>query len=233
MNPPVRLVPGLGLDASAWQPTLAALPTAVREGAQVLELPGFGRRHQGGGLEPPTMAVLVERHLEEHVAARPTVLVGHSASCHLLAHAAARRPDLVAGLVLVGPTTDPRAASWPRLAGRWLATVRHERLGQVPSLLRQYAGTGPRAMYLVMAAARRDDVRVPLRRARCPVLIVRGKHDRICVSDWAEALAAADSGGTVPPARAVTLPTGAHMVPLTHGRLVAALLTEFVSDLPA
>jgi pimeloyl-ACP methyl ester carboxylesterase len=52
------------------------------------------------------------------------VLLGHSASCQIVVQAAVRDPHRVTALVLVGPTTDPRARSWLGLAGRWLRTAR-------------------------------------------------------------------------------------------------------------
>lgn len=226
MTPSLRLVPGLGLDAAAWRPTLAALPRRLREDVAAVELPGYGRRAlRGADLTPPALAdVLVGTGLLD----RGSVLVGHSASCEVVVHVARRRPDLVAGLVLVGPTTDPRAASWPALAGRWLATARHERPGQVPALLRQYLRTGPVTMARAMEAARRDDVRRPLAEAACPVLVVRGRRDRICPADWARFLASTSGHAA---SRAVTLPQGGHMVPLTHGPLVALVLEDFVGAL--
>lgn len=171
---------------------------------------------------------MAEVVLANHVPVdRRVLLVGHSAGCQVVVHAARRRPDAVAGLVLVGPTTDPRAASWPALAGRWLATARHEPPGQVPTLVRQYARTGPATMAQTMAAARRDDVRLPLGCVRCPVLVVRGPHDRICPVDWASGLAS--TAGHL--ARSVTLEAGSHMVPLTHGPRLAEVLEEFASTL--
>jgi len=117
---------------------------------------------------------------------------------------------MVVGLVLVGPTTDPRAATWPRLAWRWLATAAHETPRQVPSLVRQYRRTGLRHMLRVMDAARHDRIDHTLGRVRCPVQVIRGRHDRIAPEDWCLGLAPS-----------VTLARGGHMVPITDGDLVA------------
>jgi pimeloyl-ACP methyl ester carboxylesterase len=61
-----------------------------------------------------------------------------------------------------------------------------------------------------------------------PVLVVRGPHDRVCPADWSEAVAQRGGAGS----RAVTLSQGAHMVPYTHGELVAALVNELLDALP-
>jgi pimeloyl-ACP methyl ester carboxylesterase len=180
--PPVfRLVPGLGLDEAAWRPTLESLPPAWRRDLDVALLPGYGERAtRAADLRPAALAeVLLDRWCPSD---GTVVLAGHSASCQIVAEAARRRPDRVAGLVLVGPTTDPRARSWSSLARRWLATARHESVGELPTLVRQYARTGLWTMARAMDAARRDDVRESVGGSRCPVLVVRGSRDRICRS---------------------------------------------------
>lgn len=211
---PLVCVPGLGLDPAAWAPTLASLPETD---ARVVVLPGYGLRpSRSDDLRPDLLAArLVDRLVD---LPSPVVLAGHSASCQLVVGAAASAPQLVSGLVLIGPTTDPRAASWPGLAHRWLRTACWERPGQIPYLARTYRRTGLGSMARTMAAARRDDVRQGIGAVRCPVLVVRGRHDRICPDDWARALASIAPAGS----RALALARGAHMVPLTHGDLVAA-----------
>jgi pimeloyl-ACP methyl ester carboxylesterase len=212
---PPRLwcVPGLGLEAGAWAPTLDALPGYD---ARVVPLPGFGRRPAAADdVRPGALGERLADLLDD--LRPPVVLAGHSASCQVVAEAAARAPGRVAALVLVGPTTDPRAASWPRLAARWLRTACWEDPGQVPFLVSSYRRTGLVRMLRTMDVARHEDLRPALLEARCPVLVVRGRHDRICPADWA-----ADVAASAPPdSRAVTLRAGGHMVPLTCGELVA------------
>lgn len=219
----LRLVPGLGLDTAAWRPTLDALTTAPPD-VGVVELPGYGRpATRAADLSPAALSADV---LESHDGTRRMVLVGHSASCQVVVRAAERWPELVAGLVLVGPTTDPRAQTWPALVRRWLATARHEPPGQVPTLLRQYSRTRPATMARAMEAARHDDVRDGLRAIDCPLLVIRGRHDRICPDDWAAGLAALTRD---PRSRSATLADGGHMVPLTHGRLVGSAIDRFLT----
>ncbi|MBC2960133.1 alpha/beta fold hydrolase [Nocardioides deserti] len=213
-------MPGLGLRPTAWETTYAALPG--RRTRTVL-LPGYGERpSRGDRLDPAALGRrLVERLRPED---GRVVLLGHSAGAQVVAHAAAAAPERVAGLVLVGPSTDPRARSWPALAERWLRTARFERPGQVPFLLWSYPRTGLLHIARTMDTARRDDVVATLARVRCPVLVLRGRHDRICPVDWAERVAAAGPAGS----RVETLPVGAHMVPLTHGPQVAAAVAAYL-----
>jgi pimeloyl-ACP methyl ester carboxylesterase len=221
VGPPIRLVPGLGLDSAAWHPTLRSLGRDL-EDTTVVELPGYGRRaSRDTDLRPASLAACLVNHCPS---GRPVLLVGHSASCQVVVHAAAQHAG-VAGLLLVGPTTDPRADSWAGLARRWLTTARHEPPGQVPSLVRQYAQTGLISMARAMEAARHDDVLRVLTAIPCPVLVLRGTHDRICPPDWAGRLVA----GRDRRSETVTLPVGGHMLPLTHGPATADVLRRFAA----
>ena len=222
MPPAVLFVPGLGLGAEAWHPTVTALSGAAGE---VALLPAFGSRPEPkDALTPAALGdVLADRWLADRQS--PAVLVGHSASCQLVARAAAARPDAVSALVLVGPTTDPRARSWPALVQMWLRTAAHETPRQVPMLLRLYSRNGLGHMLRAMDAARSNDIRQSLAALDCPVLVVRGPHDRICPEEWAQHLASLGAAGS----RAVNLRAGAHMVPITHGPDLAEAITRFVA----
>ncbi len=216
------LVPGLGLGPESWAPTLKVW--GHNRASLVLPLPGYGRP------APPAMDLHPRTLASDLVGGVPPalgrlVVFGHSASCQVAAHVAALAPQRVAGLVLVGPSTDPRAATWPRLTGRWLATARHETPRQVPTLIPQYRRTTLRTMLRAMDAARSDSIQDALRRSTPPVLVVRGRFDRICPEDWAETVAGCGGTGSA----AATLPAGGHMVPLTHGQLLASAVRQFVS----
>jgi pimeloyl-ACP methyl ester carboxylesterase len=217
---PLVVVPGLGLAAEVYAGLAAALTGAAGplERVDTVHLPGYGRpAPRGADLSPPALARLVLAETARLGLPR-FALLGHSSSCQVVTEVAAAAPERVPALVLVGPTTDPRAAGWVALAGRWLATARHERPGQAPLLLRVYARTGLRSMARAMDASRRHRVAGTARDLPLPALVVRGRHDRIAPADWV-ALLASRTGG-----RAVTLPVGAHMVPVTHPGHLAAVV---------
>lgn len=178
------MVPGLGLGPEDWE-TIRCL---VRAGVEldritVATLPGYGQPVRVG--DPVGPGGAARRLLERWVpAGQRVVLLGHSSSCQVVAHSAALAPERVAGLVLVGPTTDPRAATWPGLVRRWLATAVHETPRQVPSLIGQYRRTGLRHMLRVMDVTRHDCIGVPLAELRCPVRVLRGAHDGIAPEEW-------------------------------------------------
>lgn len=212
----VVMVPGLGLGQEACTPTLTRLPP----GSRLVRLPGYGLPAHGDvDLAPAALAAALMRAVGD--ASTPVVLVGHSASCQTVAEAAAQFPARVSAVVLIGPTTDPRSASWARLVQRWLRTACWERPWQVPLLVREYARTGPRSMLRAMDAARRHRIQEPLARCRVPILVLRGRRDRIAPEDWCRQLGGDD---------VVTLAAGAHMIPLTHGPDVARAVMAWVTS---
>lgn len=232
---PVILVPGLGLGAESWSPTLRALyETGTRDQAltRVVLLPGYGQPNPGR--EPLSPEALARIVVDELTDGPPALLVGLSAGCQVAAWAALQAPDRVAGLVLIGPTTDARALTWPALVRRWVATARSEPIHQVPALVRQYRRTGLVTMSRAMDAARGDRVEDVLSLLSCPTLALRGSHDRIAPEDWLITLTERprsqpqDSSAL---RRWVTLDAGAHMVPFTHGDLVADAVRDFLADI--
>src|SRR4051812_33334456 len=201
--PRVVFVPGLGLDARSSARLRRRLP------ADVVLLPGMGLR-----APVPSLDGLADR-LCAALGAGPVVLVGHSQSCQVVA-AAAARDDRVAGVVLLGPTTDPRLRSARGLGGRWLATALREPPWQYPLVLAQWLRTGPRAMAALWLAAARDRIDRRLAAVRVRVVVVRGTRDALCPADWARALVAA-----APRAELVEVPGAAHMTVQTHPDEVA------------
>jgi pimeloyl-ACP methyl ester carboxylesterase len=209
-------VPGLGLSAAVPRHVLDRLGRPAR----AVELPGYVLP---AGRGAPRAPADLARLLLDRLPVDRAVLVGHSASSHIVVEAARQAPARVAALVLIGPTTDRRARTWPRLLGRWLHTALWERPGPVPRLLHDYSRTGLGAMARGMDSARRHDIAAGLAGVAVPVLVVRGRHDRICPRGWADELAS-----RAPRGEAVTLSAGAHMVPLTRPAELAAAIGAFL-----
>jgi pimeloyl-ACP methyl ester carboxylesterase len=212
-NPATRpvLVPGLGLDERSSARLRDLLP------AEVVLLPGMGLPGPVPSLEE------LARLLQDRLGGGPVLLVGHSQSCQVVA-AAAGDPR-VAGLVLLGPTTDPRLRSTAGLVRRWVATAVGERWPHALLALPQWLRTGPRTMRQLWTVAAPDRIDVRLRTVGVPVTVVRGTRDRLCARDWAAAVAAA-----APHGRLVELPGAAHLTPMTHPGEVADLLREAAAE---
>ena len=206
--PDVVWVPGLGLDERS------SARVRRRSAGRVVLLPGMGLRAPVGALDDLTGQLLAA------LGPGPVVLVGHSQSCQVVV-AAAERDRRVVGLLLLGPSTDPRMLRLPVLAARWVRTSLGEPWWQAPLVLAQWLRTGPRAMTALwrQIAADRTDRR--LRRVPVPVVVVRGSRDALCPHDWAVHVAAC-----APQGRLVELPGAAHMTPHTRPDDVARLLAE-------
>ena len=217
-DPLIVLVPGLGLDDRAWVLVRQRLTGRVH----TVLLPSLGRRCPRG------MDLRVERQAERLLSelivqgADAVVLVAHSASCPVVVEAAVRS-QIVVGLVLIGPVTDPRARTWPRMLGQWLRTASHERLREVPVLLPQYRRTGAATMVRGMDAMRWYRTDHALARLDIPVVLLRGARDRIAPQDWSARLCAIARG------RLQVVGGAAHMVPLTHPDAVVAAVREVAS----
>jgi pimeloyl-ACP methyl ester carboxylesterase len=108
----VVFVPGIGLTQDAVRPTIER--GAAHWPASVVRLPGYGDPvPPGTDLRPERLADRLRRALDRDVAG-DVVLVGHSASCQIVAEDAAR-DDLVAHGAL--PHRDRHPATY----GTWLA----------------------------------------------------------------------------------------------------------------
>ena len=206
----------MGLDRRSWARVLVRL-AAAGVSAEVALLPGMGRPVAVPPVEE--LAALLRARLGRG----PVVLAGHSQGCQVVA--AVGDDPRVAGVVLLGPSTDPRLRSPVGLALRWLVTALGEPLWQLPLVLAQWLRTGPRRMRALWRQASPDRIERRLRRVPVPVVVVRGTRDRLCGADWARALVAA-----APRGRLVELPRAAHMTVQTRPDAVAELLVSLVGE---
>ncbi|MGY5882657.1 alpha/beta fold hydrolase [Modestobacter lacusdianchii] len=206
--PELVCVPGLGLDDRSWA------RVRRRAGGAVVRLPGMGERGRIG-----TVAELADR-LTAALGPGPVVLAGHSQSCQVVVAVAERDPRVV-GVLLLGPTTDPRLRRVRVLAGRWLRTALCEQWWQAPLIVGQWLRTGPPAMTRLWRRASPDRIDERLRRVAVPVLVVRGARDALCGHDWAAHLVAC-----APRGRLVELAGAAHMLPMTRPDDVAGLALD-------
>ena len=216
--PSVVIVPGLGLDERSWSRVLERLTAP----AAVVCLPALGRPAPAGtdvqiGRQAARLLIELAR-----LGATNVVLVGHSAGCPVIVEAAARS-TVVTGLVLLGPVTDPRAATWPRLLGQWVRTVVQERLWQIPLLIPQYRKTGFPTMLRGMNSFRWYRTDHAVARLTIPVAVVRGEQDRIAADAWSSRLA--DAART----DLTTVDGAAHMAPLTHPEAVVDAVREVMT----
>jgi pimeloyl-ACP methyl ester carboxylesterase len=202
--PEIVLVQGMGV-ADYLLPGLAAWGEWTR--AHLVELPGFG----GSGDPPHELSVpefgrAVADWLTARHPADPVILAGHSSGTQVASEAAARHPG-VAALVLASPTVDPVARGLVRLLVRWRLDGRYEPPGLSESHKPEWKRAGIRRLVHTVQTHRRHVLEDPLRRLTVPLLVLRGRDDRLSTPDWAHRLAALASDG-----RYVEVP-GAHTFP--------------------
>ncbi|MFB4313179.1 alpha/beta fold hydrolase [Actinomadura sp. 21ATH] len=198
--PEIVLVQGMAVS-DYLVPALARLGGWTR--AHLVDLPGLA----GSGDPPHELDIAqygrsVAAWLDAAGLGR-VVVAGHSSGTQIAAHAAALRPDGTVALVLASPTVDPVARSIPRLLLRWRLDARREpdELGR--SHRPEWVRAGPRRLLHIVRAHLADRLEDVVRDVPVPVLVLRGREDRLpravgekayAVSGWSEAVAAGKAG---------------------------------------
>lgn len=167
------------------------------------------------------------RALERAITA-PSLLVANSLGCQLSAELAVRRPDLVRGLVLIGPTWDPAAPSVVRHALRLANGSYQEPPSLLPLLVWEYALWGPARVLRIARSMLRHPVADRLAEVAAPVVVVRGEHDPVCGAAWARLAAAQPRNG-----RLVVVPGAAHAVHWSHPAAVVQVVDELAEETKA
>jgi pimeloyl-ACP methyl ester carboxylesterase len=204
------------------------MPTARWLGARTVyvpDLPGFGLS------DKPSVALDVVGHAEviaamlDALATVPVAVLGNSFGGQVAVELARRRPDLVASLILVGPTTDPTAATRRHQLGRLVRDLIHEDWRQAPILAADLRDAGLRRVFATLGHAVRDPIEPKLGVIRVPTLLVRGSLDRIAPQRWLERLAHAVAG-----AHMVVLSGAAHNAVTTAGPDLGTAVDRFLSS---
>jgi pimeloyl-ACP methyl ester carboxylesterase len=230
------LVHAAGSNAGMWRRQIDA---AGREHSAVaLDLPGHGRSTGLEGL--PTVAAYAD-FLARFAAAlrlRPFVLVGRSMGGAVGMALAARRPELLEGLVLAC------TAARFRFTAEQLAVHRDVARGRLPQqfttetfspstgveLMREawteQVKTDPRVRYTDLLACQAFDGRELLGRIRTPTLVVAGADDGVTPPSCAEELARGIAG-----ARLEVLAQAGHQAPLEQADAFNRLVGRFAEEL--
>lgn len=189
-----------------------------------LDLPGFG------GLPKPSSSLSVRgmaaalASVLDHLGVTSAVLVGHSMGAQWVVELAASRPDLAAGVVLIGPVADDayRTVSAQAAALAW--DTMGESLGANAVVLLDYLRCGP-VWFLTqlrhMIAYPIED-RVP--EILAPLLVIRGGNDPIAGTEWCRKLRSRAPSGSF-----VKVPGHRHVVQFTAAPAVASAIRAFIT----
>jgi pimeloyl-ACP methyl ester carboxylesterase len=222
-GPAVVLVHGLGVSGTYFVP----LARLLAEGRRVIapDLPGFGQSERPPrALDIDSAAAVLATLLTNEDVDTP-LLVANSLGCQIVIELARRKPALVGGLVLIGPTVDPRYRSWIRQLSALTVDWWREPPSLWPIILRDYLGMGGRRLVATARFALADCPETKLPEITAPVLVLRGARDALSTNGWAERCAALAQHGSF-----VTIPAAAHAAHFSHPDLVAAVIEPFLAE---
>jgi 2-hydroxy-6-oxonona-2,4-dienedioate hydrolase len=225
--PVLVLLHGIGVSSRYFLPTAGRL--ASRCSVYAPDLPGFGRSAPLG--DRPTVRRLAdafEAWLEAAGLEVPHAYVANSFGCQVVADFAARRPERIARLVLVGPTIDREARSLGRQAVRLALDSVREPVGLLAVETVDYALYVRKSGVAGFMEMIRDPVERKLPLVRAPTLVVRGDRDPIVPHSWAAEVAA-----TLPRGRLVEVPGAAHAVNYNAPDALARLTLDFLNGPPS
>jgi 3-oxoadipate enol-lactonase len=241
---PVILLHSLLADAASWDDLTPILRAEAR--VIVADLPGFaGLPPITGGLAP--VAAALGEAIDRLALAAPPVLVGNGYGSFLALQLALDRPDLVAGLVLIGcgaVFSEPGRAAFRAMrdaaAARGLAAIADTAMARLfgasfreqhPELMAArraaFLRTDPQTFAAACTALATLDITAQAGRIVQPALLLAGSEDQATPPAMAQDLAA-----RLPAARFERLDGLAHVPQLQDPRGVAEAILRFMKDLP-
>ena len=222
---PLVLVHGWGASRSYFVPLAHRL--APLHPVYLPDLPGHGHSSKPRpALDVPALADTLVRWMDA-AGIREAVLVGNSVGCQTVVEAAVRHPDRVRALVLIGPALDPSASTPGAQAKRLLRGVPFEGPSLGVILAVDYVRMGWRRLRQELEAMMAYHFEERLRHVAVPTLVIRGEHDAVAPSEWAERVAAHLPAGS----RVVTIAPGAHAVHYRAPDAVASEILDFLRSL--
>lgn len=218
---PIVLLHGIGMGRSVYIDLIRRLSGRVIG----IDLPGFGEAPE------PERTLTMERHADLVAAflrsrrIADAVVLGHSMGSQIAAEVAARHPDVVAGLILAGPTVDSTARS-VRVQASYLL---RDLIGERPTVLwrgaREYLRGGPHLIRKIRATIVHEPEKA-YPRVRVPTLVLRGSRDPLAPMTWCREILT-----LVPDARFAEIPDHGHGTLISDSGLAAEQILEFVETL--
>lgn len=150
-------------------------------------------------------------------------VLANSYGCQIVASMAARCPNRVDSLVLVGPTTDPdRRTYWKQLL-YWQVELLREPWDYIAMQVRDYATAGVRRALQTYRHMMADRIEDSLVRVQAPTLVIRGSRDPVISEAWASTAAS-----IVPNSRFASIPGAIYPINYTAPLELARIVTPFL-----
>lgn len=231
VKPRLVLVHGTRMNSAQWDPYRTLICGAEMV---AIDLPGHGAR-VGEEFTTDGAVAAISAAVHGRAPDQPVVLAGHSLGGYMASVYAARHPDVLDVLVLIGATADPAgplttvyrgfAAILPRVGPERMARLANAVMrglgakGQAAAVLPD--GSAYAALPAAWEAVIQNCGPGLLQGVRCPVFLVNGQWDqmRVHVRRYA---------ALTPYPKVVIVPHATHLMPSTHAPQVAALLQEAV-----
>jgi pimeloyl-ACP methyl ester carboxylesterase len=176
---PYVLLHGIGMGRSVYLDFIERMTGRMI----ALDLPGFGEAPE------PERTLTMARHADlvaaylRHSGVTGVVIIGHSMGAQIGGELAARHPDLVAGLVLAGPTVN----SASRNVGAQFTYLLRDLVLERPMVLwrgaREYLRGGPHLIRKIRATVVHEPEKA-FAAVHCPTLLLRGERDLLAPRSW-------------------------------------------------
>jgi pimeloyl-ACP methyl ester carboxylesterase len=193
-RPTFLLLHGIGLSHRSF--TGSAKLLAGHGDVVAIDLPGFGSTpHPEHPLSVEDFARGIARVLD-HRRIGPVIAVGHSMGAQFALELALIRPDLVTGVVMIGPVVDPRRRTVWQQGVRLLRDAALEPLRTNLMVQFDYARCGPTWFLAETRAMLAYPTHERIRLLTLPLLVIRGANDPIADTRWTGWLAGQVQSGT-------------------------------------
>lgn len=220
-GPVVIVTAGLGLTSRFYEQSYGPFAAAgIR--LVVPDLPGWGRTPgPRTGLSPhDTTLFLLE--FAAALGVRRAVWIGHSLGAQVVVRVAERRPDLAAGIALVGPTGAPGRAELARQAWGLAVEARRTTLKVIGAVARDYIRTSPVRYVGTWLRHGNDDLLARLPHVQCPAIVLAGDADPVSRPAFIELLR-----HRMPQAQVEWIRGGTHALPRGHAEAFNRVLIEW------
>jgi 2-hydroxy-6-oxonona-2,4-dienedioate hydrolase len=210
---------------------LCMLPTAelLAQHYPVLvpDLPGYGRSSKPRECKTiPQLAALMVVWLK-NIGIKHTTLVANSFGCHVAAEIAVQAPELIEGLVLIGPPDGSERRLLVQL-GRLVCDVLYEHPSLLPIVAKDLCLVQPQRAAQTFCHMTDHSLHEALTQSQVPTLLVHGEKDPVAPARWMQ-----ETAKVVRHAKLHTLPKAGHSTNFSNANETAALIMAFIDELNA
>lgn len=205
---------------------LARLHLELAKGSDVysFDLPGFGDAPRPRRQVPVGEYAAFVRAALADAGLTSCVVVGHSMGTQYAVELALQEPELVAGVVLMGPVVDARRKSVLRQAADLTRDAMFcESLSSNAIVFTDYFRAGPRWYLTELPVMMEYPAATRVQGVRQPVLVLRGSRDPVARRPWCQRLAAQAPLGSL-----AEIPGQGHVFQHTAPGPAAAAITGWV-----